>query len=95
MSEAFERWRTLKRQTREGGGAERVARHRSSGRLTARERLESFFDPNTFTEIDAFVTHRVDKFGMDERRVPGDGVVTGWGEVDGLSLIHISEPTRP
>ncbi len=91
MSEAFDRWKVLKRRSREGGGPERVARHRSSGRLTARERLESFFDPGTFTESDAFVTHRVDKFGLDERRVPGDGVVTGWGEVAGRPVCAFAQ----
>jgi acetyl-CoA/propionyl-CoA carboxylase carboxyl transferase subunit len=82
MSHAFDRWNVLKKKTREGGGADRVARHRAAGKLTARERLETFFDPGTFTEIDAYVTHRVEKFGLEERRIPGDGVVTGWGEVD-------------
>ncbi len=91
MTEAFDRWKVLKRRSREGGGPERVARHRSSGRLTARERLESFFDPGTFTEIDAFVTHRVEKFGLDERRVPGDGVVTGWGEVEGRPVCAFAQ----
>jgi acetyl-CoA carboxylase carboxyltransferase component len=91
MSESFDRWRVLKRQTREGGGTDRVAKHRAAGRLTARERLESFFDPGTFTEIDAFVTHRVAKFGLDERRIPGDGVVTGWGEVDGRPVCAFAQ----
>ena len=78
---AFERWRLLKEKSRQGGGAERVKKQKEGGRLTARERLETFFDPGSFTEIDPFVTHRVDKFGLGERRPPGDGVVTGWGEV--------------
>ncbi|HTT73804.1 MAG TPA: acyl-CoA carboxylase subunit beta [Thermoplasmata archaeon] len=91
MSEAFDRWSVLKRKAREGGGADRVERHRAGGRLTARERLESFFDAGTFTEIDAFVTHRVDTFGLDERRVPGDGVVTGWGEVDGRPVVAFAQ----
>ena len=91
MTEAFDRWKVLKKQSREGGGAERVARHRSAGKMTARERLESFFDPDTFTEIDAFVTHRADKFGLGERRVPGDGVVTGWGEVDGRPVCAFAQ----
>ncbi len=91
MSEAFERWKVLRKQSREGGGAERVARHRSAGKQTARERLESFFDPGTFTEIDAYVVHRVDKFGLGERRVPGDGVVTGWGEVDGRPVCAFAQ----
>ncbi|HYK93975.1 MAG TPA: acyl-CoA carboxylase subunit beta, partial [Thermoplasmata archaeon] len=71
-----------RRAAKESGGAERVAKHRSQGKLTARERLEAFFDTGTFVEVDAFVTHRVSTFGLEERRIPGDGVVTGWGEVD-------------
>jgi acetyl-CoA carboxylase carboxyltransferase component len=91
VSERFERWNVLKRQAREGGGAERVERHRAQGKLTARERLESFFDPGTFTEIDPFVVHRVEKFGLAERRIAGDGVVTGWGEVDGRPVCAFAQ----
>ncbi len=91
MSEAFDRWAVLKRKAREGGGAERVQKHRSSGKRTARERLEAFFDPGTFTEVDPFVTHRVEKFGLAERRPPGDGVVTGWGEVDGRPVCAFAQ----
>ncbi len=91
MTERFDRWNVLKRNAREGGGADRVARHRSAGKLTARERLEAFFDPGTFTETDAFVVHRVDKFGLNERRIPGDGVVTGWGEVDGRPVCAFAQ----
>jgi acetyl-CoA carboxylase carboxyltransferase component len=91
MSGAFDRWSVLKKKAREGGGSERVARHRAAGKLTARDRLESFFDPGTFTELDPFVTHRVDKFGLEERRIPGDGVVTGWGEVDGRPVCAFAQ----
>jgi acetyl-CoA carboxylase carboxyltransferase component len=91
MSEAFDRWAVLKKRSREGGGTERVERHRAAGKLTARERLEAFFDPGTFTELDAFVTHRVEKFGLADRRVPGDGVVTGWGEVDGRPVCAFAQ----
>ena len=56
MTGPYERWNALKREAREGGGPERLAKHRASGKLTARERLESLFDPGTFTEIDPFVT---------------------------------------
>jgi len=91
MPGAFDRWNTLRRAASEGGGAERVAKHRASGRWTARERLERFFDPGTFVEIDPFVTHRVRAFGMDERRIPGDGVVTGWGEVDGRPVCAFAQ----
>ncbi len=91
MSEAYDRWAVLKKRAREGGGTERVERHRAAGKLTARERLERFFDRESFTEIDPFVTHRVDKFGLGERRVPGDGVVTGWGEIDGRPVCAFAQ----
>ncbi|HTZ61299.1 MAG TPA: acyl-CoA carboxylase subunit beta [Thermoplasmata archaeon] len=91
MSEAFDRWSVLKRKAREGGGADRVEKHRAAGKMTARERLEAFFDPGTFTEIDPFVTHRVEKFGLADRRPPGDGVVTGWGEVDGRPVCAFAQ----
>jgi acetyl-CoA/propionyl-CoA carboxylase carboxyl transferase subunit len=91
MSEAFDRWSVLKKKAREGGGAERVERHRQAGKLTARERLEAFFDPGTFTEIDPFVTHRVTTFGLADRRIPGDGVVTGWGEVEGRPVCAFAQ----
>ncbi|HTS32900.1 MAG TPA: acyl-CoA carboxylase subunit beta [Thermoplasmata archaeon] len=91
MKPAFDRWKALQKSAKEGGGAERVAKHRAGGKLTARDRLEAFFDPGSFTEIDPFVTHRVDKFGMEERRIPGDGVVTGWGEVDGRPVCAFAQ----
>jgi acetyl-CoA carboxylase carboxyltransferase component len=91
MNPARERWSALQRQIRDGGGAERIAKHRADGKMTARDRLEAFFDPGTFSETDAYVTHRVDKFGLDERRIPGDGVVTGWGEVDGRPICAFAQ----
>ncbi|HEV2448961.1 MAG TPA: acyl-CoA carboxylase subunit beta [Thermoplasmata archaeon] len=83
MTGATERWKARRESSRAGGGAERVAKHKASGRLSARERLEAFFDPGSFVELDPFVEHRVDAFGLDERRIPGDGVVTGFGTVEG------------
>ncbi len=91
MSERFERWRLVQQKAREGGGTERVQRHHAAGKLTARERLEAFFDPGTFSETDALVVHRAEKFGLAERRVPGDGVVAGWGEVDGRPVCAFAQ----
>jgi propionyl-CoA carboxylase beta chain len=65
-----------------GGGAERVKRHHESGKLTAHERVEMLLDPGSFVEIDALVTHRCSDFGMELQRVPGDGLVCGYGTVD-------------
>ena len=66
-----------------GGGADRVAKIHAKGRLTARERLELLYDTGSFTEIGTFVTHRCADFGMGDKRITGDGVVAGWGQVDG------------
>jgi propionyl-CoA carboxylase beta chain len=66
-----------------GGGAERVAKIHAKGCLTARERLELLLDAGSFVEIGTHVTHRAREFGMDAKRIVGDGVVAGWGSVDG------------
>jgi propionyl-CoA carboxylase beta chain len=67
----------------QGGGPERVAKLHAEGRLTARERIELLLDPGSFQETGVFVEHRTTDFGMAERRIPGDGVVSGYGTVDG------------
>ncbi len=67
----------------EGGGADAVARQRERGKLTARERVDLLLDPGTFRELDRHVVHRCADFGMEAKRIAGDGVVTGYGRVDG------------
>ena len=71
------------RRAEAGGGEARQRRQHAAGKLTARERIDLFFDPGTFREIDKLVTHRCRDFGMEKQLVPGDGVVAGHGEVDG------------
>src|ERR671915_1425899 len=66
-----------------GGGEERIERQHKAGKLTARERLKLLLDEGSFQEIDKFVTHRCTDFGMDKLHIPGDGVVTGSGSIDG------------
>ena len=66
-----------------GGGEARMKRQHEAGKLTARERLDLLLDEGSFHEIDPFVTHRCTNFGMGEKLIPGDGVVTGYGTVDG------------
>jgi propionyl-CoA carboxylase beta chain len=75
--------RRRRRDSLAGGGPERIARQHDKGCLTARERLELLLDPSSFVEVGAFVTHRCQDFGMDRKRVVGDGVVAGWGTVEG------------
>ena len=74
-----------------GGGQDRIERQHKAGKLTARERLELLFDPGTFVEIDKFVTHRCTDFGMDEQKIPGDGVVTGYGRIEGRQVFVFAQ----
>ena len=66
-----------------GGGEARLKRQHEQGKLTARERMELLFDAGTFEELDKLVVHRCRDFGMDEQVIPGDGVVSGFGRVEG------------
>ena len=74
-----------------GGGADRVAKQHASGKMTARERLEKLFDDNSFVEVDAFVETRAIDFDMQKKKVPGDGVVTGYGTIDGRPVFVSSQ----
>jgi propionyl-CoA carboxylase beta chain len=72
----------LRRRAALGGGEERLRRQREAGKLTARERIELLFDPGSFEELDAFVTHRCRDFGMAGQVIPGDGVICGFGRIN-------------
>jgi propionyl-CoA carboxylase beta chain len=76
---------------RKGGGEERMDRQHKAGKLTARERLDLLLDEGSFREIDAFVTHRCTNFGMEKKLIPGDGVVTGYGKVEGRLVYVFSQ----
>lgn len=69
--------------TRQGGGQRRIEAQHAKGKLTARERLEVLLDEGSFEEYDMFVQHRCTDFGMDENKIAGDGVITGWGTING------------
>ncbi|MFZ5471430.1 MAG: acyl-CoA carboxylase subunit beta [Myxococcota bacterium] len=75
----------------QGGGPERIAKQHEAGKLTARERLELLLDPGSFCELDKLVTHRATDFGMAEKKIPGDGVVTGYGLVDGRKVFAFAQ----
>ncbi len=66
-----------------GGGEKRIEAQHARGKLTARERIELLLDKGSFEEFDMFVEHRSTEFGMEKNKIPGDGVVTGWGTVNG------------
>ena len=74
-----------------GGGLDKIEKQHKSGKLTARERLEILLDKDTFVEVDGLVESRINDFGLDKKRVPGDGVVTGYGEVNGKLVFVASE----
>ena len=69
-----------------GGGETRIVQQHARGKLTARERIELLLDQGSFEEFDMFVEHRCTDFGMAEQKIPGDGVVTGWGTVNGRAV---------
>ena len=72
-----------------GGGPDKIAKHKQGGRLSARERVDVLLDPGSFVETDRFVTHRCTNFGMEKNKVPGDGIITGYGRING-KLIYLS-----
>lgn len=72
-----------------GGGPERLAKHKAGGRLTARERVDTLLDPGSFVEMDRFVTHRSTNFGMEKNKPYGDGIITGYGRING-KLVYVS-----
>jgi propionyl-CoA carboxylase beta chain len=88
MKEILQELERRRAEARAGGGERRVAAQHAKGKLTARERIELLVDQGTFEELDMFVEHRVTDFGMEEQKVAGDGVVTGWGEIGGR-LVYI------
>jgi propionyl-CoA carboxylase beta chain len=91
LKENIERMTELSHQAELGGGEERQRRHRESGRMTARERIDFLLDEGSFVELDKFKIHRCDDFGMEQRRIPGDGVVTGYGTIDGRQVCVFSQ----
>ncbi len=79
------------RRALEGGGAARVAKQHEAGKLSARERIDLLVDPGSFVEVDRFVVHRCHDFDMQSNKVLGDGVVTGWGLVDGRKVVVFAQ----
>src|SRR5437588_4092142 len=91
LRENLDRIQELSREAELGGGEDRQRRQRESGRMTARERVEFLLDRGSFIELDKFKTHRCSDFEMDKRRYPGDGVVTGYGTIDGRQVCVFSQ----
>lgn len=91
MSQNQQMLETLKKKNAEAdllGGQARIEAQHKAGKLTARERIDFLLDPGSFVELDKFVTHRCSDFGMEEKKILGDGVVTGYGNIDGR-LVYV------
>ena len=91
MKEKLERLARLEAEIKAGGGEKRIQKQHESGKLTARERIDLLFDPGTFHELDLFVRHHCTNFGMDKVSIPADGVVTGYGKVNGRTVCAFSQ----
>src|SRR4026209_2180104 len=91
MQNILDRLEKKREGARAGGGTRRVEAQHRRGKLTARERIELLLDPDSFEEWDMFVEHRSSEFGMQDQKVPGDGVVTGYGTVNGRLVFVFSQ----
>ncbi|MEO6395633.1 MAG: acyl-CoA carboxylase subunit beta [Devosia sp.] len=91
MQKIIEALEARRAEARLGGGQKRIDAQHGKGKLTARERLDVLLDPGSFEEYDMFVTHRATDFGMDQTVIPGDGVVTGWGTINGRMTYVFSQ----
>ena len=84
----FEQFAEISKKAELGGGIERIEKQHQGGKKTARERIIQLLDPGTFQEIDKLVTHRATDFGIDKNKIPGDGVITGYGKIHG-KLVYV------
>src|SRR3954463_2394688 len=91
MKHILERLEERRKEARLGGGERRIAAQHARGKLTARERIELLMDHGSFEELDMFVQHRATDFGMETSKIPGDGVVTGWGTINGRAVFVFSK----
>ncbi|WP_160721522.1 acyl-CoA carboxylase subunit beta [Bacillus sp. USDA818B3_A] len=80
-----------RREVELGGGDERIDKQHAKGKLTARERIDLLVDKDSFVELNSFIEHRTNDFGLDEQKGPGDGVVTGYGKVNGRPIYLFSQ----
>jgi len=89
--ESIQELRQKREEARLGGGQERIDRQHQKGKMTARERVQALLDPDSFREMDMFVTHRATGFGVENRKHLGDSVVTGWGTINGRQVYVFSQ----
>jgi len=90
-AQRIEQWQHRREHLFQMGGAKAIEERHKRGQMSARERIDHFFDPGTFTEIGLWITHRTTAFGMDKREVPAEGIVTGFGKVNGRHVVAGAE----
>ncbi len=88
LKEIYEELEEKNKKAEEGGGKDKAEKQHKAGKLTARERIEKLLDRGSFVEIGKFVTHRCTDFGMEKQKFLGDGIVTGYGRIDGR-LVYV------
>ncbi len=94
MKTLQDKYQELKKRNQEaeqGGGVARIEKHKKAGKLTARERIDLLLDAGTFVEMDKYVTHNINDFGLADKKIPGDGVVAGFGKIDGRLVYVFSQ----
>ncbi|HEX9464063.1 MAG TPA: acyl-CoA carboxylase subunit beta [Alphaproteobacteria bacterium] len=91
MQKILKQLEDMRARARVGGGEKRIEAQHAKGKLTARERIDILLDENSFEEWDMFVEHRSSDFGMGDQKIPGDGVVTGWGTINGRLVFVFSQ----
>ncbi len=89
--EKFDELAKMREESKLGGGNERIGKQHAQGKYTARERIDKLLDPESFVEIDEFVISRIPDFGMDKKRILGDGVITGYGTIGGRQVFIFSQ----
>ena len=83
--EIYSRFEELDKRASLGGGVDKIEKQHAQGKMTARERIGMLLDKGTFNELDKLVNHRCTNFGMEKKQIAGDGMVTGYGKIDGRS----------
>ena len=91
LNSPVERLENMREEALKGGGEKRIEAQHAKGKLTARERISLLLDPGTFEELGMLVTHRSTNFGLDKQKFLGDGVVTGYGKVNGRLVYVFSQ----
>ena len=86
INKAYATFRERDRIASLGGGVEKIEKQHESGKMTARERIEMLLDKGTFVELDKLMVHRCTNYGMDKNKIPGDGIVSGYGKIDGRQV---------